>query len=154
MTIARSQFLRVFDAAGVTRHRWQSYHAWTTVSWEGASWQYQPFESSGIVAGLTGDEGAMTITMPATPTALSMVEQALALRHRIELRIYQFTATTNDLSPPADQSLVATFTGEPVGGSGSLTELRLELGSLLSPVGATIPPRTFSTRLIGAGCRL
>ena len=59
---------------------------------------------------------------------------------------------------PTDAVVVETDadpgSGEPVGGSGSLTELRLELGSLLSPVGATIPPRTFSTRLIGAGCRL
>lgn len=154
MTLARSQFLRVFDAAGVTHHRWQSYHVWTTVSWDSASWQYHPFESSGIVAGLTGDEGGMTITLPATPTALRMVDQALALRHRFELRIYQFQATTNDSAPPPGQSLVATFTGEPVTCSSTLTELRLELGSLLSPVGATIPPRTFSTRLIGVVCRL
>lgn len=152
--LARSQFLRVFDAAGVTHHRWQSYYAWTTVSWDGGSWLYHPFESSGIVAGLTGDEGGMTITMPATPAALLVVDQAFVLRHRIELRIYQFEASINDASPPADQSLVAMFTGEAVGGSGSMTELQLQLGSLLSPVGATIPPRTFTTRLIGAGCRL
>jgi len=154
MTLARSQFLRVFDAAGVTYARWQSYHAWTAVTWDSATWQYQPFESSGFTAGLTGDEANVTINMPATPVAVAMVERALAQRHRFELRLYQFTATTSDSSPPGGQTLIASFLGEPVSCSATLTELRLQLGSILVPVAAAIPPRTFTTRLIGVGARL
>jgi hypothetical protein len=41
-----------------------------------------------------------------------------------------------------------------VGVSGSFTSIEMELGSSLSPVGAQVPPRTFSTQLIGAPCKL
>jgi hypothetical protein len=41
-----------------------------------------------------------------------------------------------------------------VGAGGAFESLRLELGSSLAPVGAQVPPRTFTTRLIGAPCKL
>lgn len=154
MGLARSQYLRVFDAAGATYQRWQSYHAWTTVSWDSATWIYQPFQADGFTAGLTGDEGAITLTAPATPLVLDTVARALAQGHLLELKLYQFDPAGGDATPPAGQELIATFTGEIVGASESLTDMRIELGSSLAPVGAQIPPRTFVTRLIGKGCRL
>lgn len=154
MSLARSQYLRVFDVAGATYQRWQSYHAWTTVTWDGATWIYQPFQADGFTAGLTGDEGAISITAPATPLVVQVVKRALAQDHLLELRLYQFDPAGGDITPPAEQELIATFTGQIVNASETLTEITLELGSSLSPVGAQIPPRTMATRLIGQGCKL
>jgi hypothetical protein len=154
MSFARSQYLRVFDAAGATYQRWQSYHAWTAVSWDSATWIYQPFQADGFTAGLTGDEGAITITAPATPLVLNTVARALAQGHLLELKLYQFDPAGGDATPPNTQELIAAFTGEIIGASETLTDVRIELGSSLAPVGAQIPPRTFVTRLIGKGCRL
>lgn len=153
-SLAQSQFLRIFDAAGVTYHRWQSYYAYRSVTWESASWIYLPFEAGGITAGQTGDESGITLTMPAVPLVLDAMHQAIALRRLLELRIYSFTPTGPDDVPQLGQTLIATFTGEVVNASASLTSLSVELGSSLSPVGAQIPPRTLTTQLIGKGCRL
>ncbi len=43
---------------------------------------------------------------------------------------------------------------ELVGAGGGFESITLELGSSLSPIGAQVPPRTFSTRLVGVPCRL
>jgi hypothetical protein len=56
--------------------------------------------------------------------------------------------------PVAVQDLIASYVGEVVGASGTFESISLELGSSLSPVGAQVPPRTFTTRLVGAPCKL
>lgn len=148
-SVAQSQFLRVFTAAGTTLQRWQSYYANQPRTHAGASWAYLPFEASGITGGQTGDEGGVTITLPAVPAVADAIHLAIADGHRWELSVYQFTPGLE-----SQQQLAATFTGEITGASASLTAITIELGSTLSPVGAQIPPRTFTTRLIGKGCRL
>lgn len=148
-SVAQSQFLRVYTVAGTTLHRWQSYYANEARTHAGASWVYLPFEASGITGGQTGDESGVTITLPALPFVADAVHLAIAESHRWELSIYQFTPGLE-----AQQILAATFTGEITSASATLSALSIELGSSLSPVGAQIPPRTFTTRLIGKGCRL
>lgn len=152
-TLAQSRYLRLYDAS-TTHHRWQNYHVNTTVTWEAEEWDWMPFEAGGITAGLTGDEGGVTILIPALPAAVTAQKAAIANGHLAELRIYQFDPTEDDTTPQLDQLLIATFYGKVVNGSASLTELKLELGSNLPPVGASIPPRTMTTRLIGRGARL
>ena len=149
-SVAQSQFLRVYNQAGTTLHRWQSYYANQALPIAGGgTWIYVPFEASGITGGQTGDESGVTITLPALPFVADAVHLAIAEGHRWELSIYQFTPGRE-----ADVQLAATFTGEITGASATLTALSIELGTTLSPVGAQIPPRTFTTRLIGKGCRL
>lgn len=154
MSLASAQYLRVFDAAGATYQRWQSYHAWAAVTWDSATWIYQPFQADGFTAGLTGDESGVSITAPATPLVVDTAGRALAQGHLLELKLYQFDPSAGDATPPGGQVLIGSFTGQIVGASETLTEIRLELGSSLSPVGAQIPPRTMTTRLIGKGCKL
>jgi hypothetical protein len=74
----------------------------------------------------------------------------------VQLETYEFdvldlNATT---TPLPDQTLVAAFTGEVVGASGDMTTITMELGSSLAPVGAQVPPRLFTTRLIGVPAKL
>jgi hypothetical protein len=154
MARAQSQFLRIHDSAGTTYQRWQNFYAHQTVTWSSASWIYQPFSASGITSGQTGDESGVTINVPATPIVVDVIERAMANSWLFTLQAYQFDAYDGLTAPLATQTLVATFTGEVVDAGGTLTELQIELGSSLSPVGAQIPPRTMTTRLIGKGCRL
>jgi hypothetical protein len=151
MTVAsQSQFLRVYTATGgTTLHRWQSYYAYRTVEYNGANWVYLPFEASGITAGQTGDESGVSITMPALKDVVDAVESSIAFGYFWRLSIYQFTPGLE-----AEQVLIETFTGEIVGAVSTLSGIRIDLGSTLSPVGAQIPPRTLTTNLIGKGCRL
>jgi hypothetical protein len=154
MARAQSQYLRIYDTGGTTYQRWQSYYGNATVSFASASWEYVPFIADGFTAGVSGDETDISVSAPAIAPVISAFEAAIRNGRLVELSIYQFDPTLGNDTPQAGQTLVAGYTGQVVGGSGGLTSLMLQLGSALSPVGAQLPPRKFTTALIGKGCRL
>lgn len=153
MARAQSQYLRIYSGT-VTYERWQSYYVNTNVTWEGASWAYQSFDADGITAGEVESESSITVTLPATTNVISSVLTALDEARLVELRMYEFDTILGNSAPQADQNLIASYIGEVVGAQGSFTSIAMELGSALAPVGAQVPPRKFSTRLIGAPCKL
>ena len=154
MARAQAQYLRIYDVAGATYQRWQSYYSNVTVTWANNSWSFVPFIADGFTAGISGDETNVSIKAPATSLVISTFEAAIANGHLAELSIYQFDTLSGNSTPQATQELIASYTGQVVGGSGGLTSLSLQLGSALSPVGAQIPPRKFTTAIMGKGCKL
>lgn len=153
MARAQSQFLRLFDD-GSTYQRWQSYYANATVTYDGSAWQFIPFSADGFTAGSSGEEASISITAPATSVVISAFQAAIRLGRLAELSIYQFDTTAGNNSPQAGQILVSRFTGQVVGGTATLTTLTLQLGSALAPIGVQIPPRKFTTAIMGKGCVL
>jgi hypothetical protein len=153
MARGQSQYLRIFSGS-TTYQRWQSYYVNTSVTWEGAAWSYQPFDADGITAGEVQSESSISVTLPATTNVMEVVLQALDEARLAELRLYEFDTILGNSTPQTGQMLIASYLGEVVGVSGSFTSIQMQLGSSLSPVGAQVPPRTFSTRLIGAPCKL
>lgn len=155
MARGQSQFLRVFDGS-TTYQRWQNHYIQQSVTLSGATWNWLPFDVDGFTEGQTGDEGGMTVTLPGTALVIAEVEKALREARLVEISMYEFDVLEDGATagPLADQDLIASYVGEVVGAGGSFESIRLELGSSLSPVGAQVPPRTFTTRLIGAPCKL
>jgi hypothetical protein len=153
MAKGQSQFLRIFSGT-TTYQRWQSYYVNTSVSWESASWSYQPFDADGITAGEVQSESSITVRLPATTNVLEVVLQALDGARLAELRLYEFDTTLGNSAPQAEQTLIASYLGEVVGVKGGFTEIEMELGSSLAPVGSQVPPHKFSSRLVGAPCKL
>ena len=153
MARGQSQFLRIFSGS-TTYQRWQAYYVNTSVSYDGAVWAYQPFDADGITAGEVQSESSISVTLPATTNVMEVALQALDEARLAELRLYEFDTLLGNSTPQAGQTLIASYLGEVVGVSGSFTSIQMQLGSSLSPVGAQVPPRTFSTRLIGAPCKL
>jgi hypothetical protein len=154
MARAQSYYLRVFDIGGATYNRWQSYYFGKTVTFDSQDWQYVPFVVDGFSAGVSGDEAAITVTVPATTFAVRALEPAIYDGQLVEVKTYQFDTTRGNLLPQAGQELIASFTGQAIGGSSDLTSLTVQLGSALSPIGAQIPPRKFTTSVMGKGARL
>lgn len=154
MARAQAQYLRIYDASGVTYQRWQSYYVNTTVTWDSAVWQYVPFAADGFTAGISGDESEITVSAPATTTMISAFESAINNGRLVGLNIYQFDTLFGNASPQVGQELIAGFTGQVIGGKGGLTLIEIQLGSALSPIGAQVPPRKLITQLIGKGCKL
>ena len=153
MARAQAQFLKLTDASGIVRERWQSY--WSTqVTWSSAQWDYVALIADGFVEGDSGTEQAISVRLPATPRAVVVCERARAAGWVAELQVYQFDDFAAAAGPVADQELVAQFNGQVVGAAATVTSFTLELGSALAPVGATVPPRTLTTALMGVGCRL
>jgi phage-related protein len=153
MAQAQAHYLRTYDAVN-TYQRWQSFYVNQTVTWDGASWEFQPFEINGITAGSSGDEASVTLTLPALPALLTAAFDAKNLQRLVELKIYTFDPSIDDATPQAGQQQLVAFIGQVVDASATLSQISLALGSALAPVGASIPPRTMTTRLIGKGCRL
>jgi len=155
MDRAQSQFLRIYDAAGITYQRWQNSYSNAIVSWDSASWVYVGFTASGVASGVTGDEGGITLTLPATGVVVQAVNLAMEQARLFEVRTYEFDPVADGVSsPPAGQTLISTFLGEITGGSEKDFEFTLQLGSSLSPIGAQFPPRTLTNNLIGMGMQL
>ena len=153
MARGQSQYLRIFSGS-TTYQRWQSYYVNTSVSYGGAVWSYQPFDADGITAGEVQSESSISVTLPATTNVMEVVLQALNEARLAELQVYEFDTLLGNSTPQTGQTLIASYLGEVVGVSGGFTSIQMQLGSSLSPVGAQVPPRTFSTRLIGAPCKL
>jgi len=153
MARAQAQYLRIFSGA-TTYQRWHSYYVNTSVTWESATWAYQPFDADGITAGEVQSESSISIQLPATTNVVEVVLQALNEARLAELRFYEFDTLLGNSTPQAGQRLIASYLGEVVGVQGSFTSIEMQLGSSISPVGAQVPLRTFSTRLVGAPCKL
>ena len=153
MARGQSQYLRIFSGA-TTYQRWQSYYVNSSVSYGGSVWAYQPFDIDGITAGEVQSESSISVTLPATTNVMEVVLQALNEARLAELQVYEFDTILGNSTPQTGQTLIASYLGEVVGVSGGFTSIQMQLGSSLSPVGAQVPPRTFSTRLIGAPCKL
>lgn len=154
MPLAQSQYLRLFDAAGTTYARWQSYYIDTAVSWQGASWQFQQFAADGLTDGTADDGDSITIQAPATNVIIEAFQNALAAGWLAELLIYQFDPLINNSTPQGGQTLIGGYVGQAVAAKATMTSFALVLGSALAPVGAQVPPRKLTTLLMGQGCRL
>ena len=68
--------------------------------------------------------------------------------------MYEFDTLDGNNAPQAGQELIASYVGEVVGAGGPFESISLELGSSLSPVGAQVPPRKYTSRLIGVPVKL
>ena len=153
MARAQAQYLRLFSGTA-TYDRWQNYYVNAAVTWSGQQWAWMSFDADGFTEAGTGDEGGLSITLPATPQVIAEVQSALRDGWLAELSVYEFDTLNGNTIPQASQVLIAFAVGEVVGASGTFTTIDIELGSSLSPVGAQVPPRTFTTRLVGAPCKL
>lgn len=125
-----------------------------SVAWSGQQWSYQPFNADGITVGKVESESSIVLRVPATTNMVEILLPSLDEGRLAELSIYEFDPNINNSSPQSGQVLIGSYTGEIVNINGTFTELEIELGSSLSPIGAQTPPRSFTSKLIGAPCRL
>lgn len=146
MAVAQRIFLEIVGGTG----KWQNFYIGQTVN----GFQYLGMELSGISADSSGDQVAMSITLPATDDVVGEVDAAIANARLAVVTIYQDPSSVPLDEQPMSPTVVATMTGEVVGGSSSLDQVTIEIGSSLSPVGAQFPQRRFTTQLVGEPCKL
>lgn len=150
---AQSQYLRLFDESA-TYYRWQNFYFNQTVTWDSVLWNYHPFALNAMVGTATQAEAGISVTLPATSVAVIALRTALDKNWLCELKMYEFDTRLSQQVPQAGQLLIGTFIGEVVGIGGTFTELDVSIGSSLAPVGAQVPPRSFSSRLVGNPIKL
>jgi len=150
---AQAQYLRLFDESA-TYYRWQNFYFNQTVTWDSVLWNYHPFVLNAMVGTATQAEAGISVTLPATSVAVIALRTALDKNWLCELKMYEFDTRLSQQVPQAGQLLIGAFIGEVVGLGGSFTELDVSIGSSLAPVGAQVPPRSFSSRLVGNPIKL
>ena len=150
---AQAQYLRIFDAAG-TYLRWQGFYVGQTITLASQQWLYYPFVADGLIGGNAGSDSGVTITVPATQDALTAFETGLRLNRLVELLVYEFDTRRSQTVPQSGQLLIGSFVGEIIGINGSFSSIEIQLGSSLAPVGAQVPPRNYTSLLIGAPLRI
>lgn len=150
---AQAQYLRIFDADGTYLRR-QGFYVGQTITLASQQWTYYPFVANGLIGGNAGSNAGVTITVPATQDALTAFETGLRLNRLVELLVYEFDTRLSQTVPQAGQLLIGSFVGEIVGINGSFSNIEIQLGSSLAPVGAQVPPRNYTSLLIGAPLRI
>ncbi len=151
---AQSQFLRIYTSGGSDHHLWQNFYVNQSVTVSSKTHRYFPFAWGGIGESSAIGEQTIQLTLPATSLAVSAFEAAFSSKHLCELKTYEFDARLGLTTPQSGQTEIGAFLGYVAKMSGSLTELSVELGSTIAPVGAQIPSRTATNRLVGVPIQL
>ena len=150
---AQAQYLRIYTG-GTDKQLWQSYYVNSTISSGGKNYSYFPFTADGLMSSSASGANRVSVTCPATTTAISALTEALNNQYLCELKVYEFDSRLSNVAPNSNQSLIVNFLGVITEISGSFETLRVRIGSSISPVGASCPPRKFTTDLIGNPIRL
>jgi hypothetical protein len=133
-----------------TTNKWQSYFRETAPD----GFVFAELRTGGIVATQEGDQAEMTVTLPATPLIVAAVEDAISAGRLVQVQFWEFDSSLGDESPNGSEVVISQFLGEVIGGSSDFYSITMRLGSSLSSVGAQVPPRRFTTKIIGTPCRL
>ena len=153
MNRGQAQYLRICSG-GTDKQLWQSYYVNSTISLSSKSWSYFPFTADGLMSSSASGGNAVSISCPATTTAISALTDALNNQYLCELKVYEFDSRLSNSVPQSGQSLIVNFLGVITSIGGNFETLVANLGSSISPVVASAPPRRFSTDLIGVPIRL
>ena len=146
---AQSQFLRLYVSGGSDLYLWQNFYVNQTVTLSSKSYRYFPFVWSGVAESSAPNEQTVTLSMPATSLAIEAFQEAFDSRILCELQAFEFDARLGVNAPQSGQTLIATFLGYASRMNGSFTEMEVELGASLAPVGSTIPNLTATNSLVG-----
>ena len=150
---SQAQYLRIYSG-GTDKQLWQSYYVNSTISLSSKSWSYFPFTCDGLMSSSAGSGNKVSMTCPATSTAISALTEALNNEYLVELKVYEFDSRLSNNVPQSGQSLIINFLGVITSMSGSFETLKVNIGSSISTVGASVPPRQFTTALIGNPIKL
>lgn len=142
--LAIAQFLHIYTSTGTTVNRWQNFWVNATVD----SHSFFAFDGGAIFSRITPSSDTLSIVFPISNTSLSLLENGLALRYLATLDLYQFVPNS-DGTPPSVKTKIASYTGEFSSATVTESTVALEIGTNLDPTEAQVPPRKFTTSLIG-----
>ena len=145
----QAQYLRVYTPGGSDHKLWQNFYVNTDTTLASKVYTYFPFEWDGISESSVLNGLTVSLKTPATSEAVNCFEAALKNQRLCLVSTYEFDTRLGVTVPQTGQTLIAEFLGYVSAMRGSFTELSIELGSTLAPIGAQIPPRTATNKLVG-----
>lgn len=142
--LALAQFFTVQNEGGTVLRRWQNYWPNTTVD----SYTFFPFDAAAILSQVSPGSESLDVIFPASQQITDLIISGFDQNYIGRLDLYQFLPQANG-SPPAVKELIASFTGKFVEARVGLTQIQLILGVGLDPTEVQVPPRKFTTSLVG-----
>ena len=150
----QAQYLRVYVSGGADQKLWQNFYFNTDITLSSKTYTYFPFEWDGVGESSALNGQTVLLKMPATSQAVSCFETAFKEQQLCLVSTYEFDTRLGITTVQSGQTLIAEFLGYVSRMNGSFTELTVELGSTLAPIGAQIPPRTATNSLVGVPIQL
>lgn len=150
----QSQYLRVYTSGGADHKLWQNFYVNTDITLASKVYTYFPFEWDGVGESSAISGSTVSLRMPATSQAVNCFETALKQQQLCLVSTYEFDTRLGVVTPQAAQILIGEFLGYVSSMRGTFTELTVELGSTLAPIGALIPSRTATNSLVGVPLQL
>ena len=150
----QAQYLRVYTSGGADHKLWQNFYVNTDVTLASKTYNYFPFEWNGVGESSALSGQTVSLKMPATSLAINCFETAFKEQQLCLVSTYEFDTRLGISNVQSGQTLIAEFLGYVASMNGSFTELTVELGSTLAPIGAQIPSRTATNGLVGVPIQL
>lgn len=148
MTIGFATFVRLYQGA-TTYARWQNF--WPSHSPD--SFSFAVFEIGSMESSISGSDVSTSISFGYTASIRSTLMTAADNAYLVEISLYSFTPTA-DGSPPVSKTLLAQHIGQAMNVADNGASLDLSVGDALSPSRPQVPPRVYTTALVGVPCQL
>ena len=140
MEFALGQYLDLTGVSG-TVYRWQNF--WIKENYNGYS--FIPFGFSGLTTNRQGDNIDAVLVFP--NNELSRQWALLATQERWLAKVQVMLFNPEDKT---EQTLLHRYVGQVASGGWSETVINLRLNTMLDAVGADIPARRLTQRLVGS----
>jgi hypothetical protein len=137
-----AQYFKLATAGGVI-HRYQNYFVGASSTYLSESYSFAPFQASGALATLNGDNETLQVLFPNLEVVLRLVEQANGNR----LSTLAFTTAWLNASDQILTPLTDYYIG--IGASFSETTVELRFRSAIDSVGSAFPARTLTRENVG-----
>jgi hypothetical protein len=138
-------FMVIRQKNGTVVKQWQN--RWNSQTIEGH--EFMPFMINEINSAISSNSDTVTIQFPEIKAIVDLVEAAVSAAYIVQLSIKKYTTPT----ATTGGTVVAMTTGEVVQASMNTQMVQVVLGSSLDPVGAQVPPRRYTTTILGAPAR-
>lgn len=153
MELALGNFI-TFSDNGIVRQRFQNFFISETITYSGEQYGFLPFGFSGVTVNRSGDNTDASLVLPNNALSRNWAVEALDNRWIAHVRVM--------LLDPADRTSFTQahqYYGMVASGQWKEAELTLTLNTVLDAVGANVPQRRLTQRLVGdipstAGVRL
>lgn len=146
---AVGNFIRIRPGTTVL-YRFQNFYINQTKRYDGetpsATYNFVPFGFSGVTINRTGDGLDASLVFPNNDLSKAWVSEAVESRWIIEVDVLAFDP---DVTQPSVTDRVHTYTGQVTGGRHDQTSVQVALGTVLDAVGADVPMRTLTNKLVG-----
>lgn len=137
-----AQYFKLTTATG-TVHRYQNYFVGASSTYLSEAYGFAPFQASGALATLNGDNETLQVLFPNLEVVLRLVEQANGNR----LSTLAFTTAWLNSSDQILTPLTDYYVG--IGASFSETTVELRFRSAIDSVGSAFPARTLTRENVG-----